>query len=437
MIYPTARAVGLAAIGAPVAAVVALIAPHYWLAGPAWLALTFALVMIDAGLGAFPGQARISLTAPASMPAGSNGEALVQVAFERGGAPAWVELALETCDRIVVEPPRGRANLAERIARARFALRPVRRGRGVLARVWVRWRGALGLVWKQRAETLDRAVLLTLDIQSVKDEAMRLFSRDTPAGARMQRDLGGGSEFHALRDFQIGMDQRQIDWKRSARHGALLVKEHRVERNHPVMLALDCGRLMCEPLAGLPRIDHALNAALLLAYVGLKTGDRVGLFGFGARQTVASGLLSGTGAFAHIQRLAALIDYSPEETNYTLGLTALSAQLGRRSLVVVFTEFADMTSAELMLDNVGRLLRRHLVIFVVLRDEELDSMERQPPESPEDVSRAAVAAALLHERELVVERLRRLGVHVVDAPAERIGPALLSRYLELKRRDLL
>jgi uncharacterized protein (DUF58 family) len=77
------------------------------------------------------------------------------------------------------------------------------------------------------------------------------------------------------------------------------------------------------------------------------------------------------------------------------------------------------------------------VIFVVLRDEELESMAFQAPEEPDDVSRAAVAAAMLHERDVVLERLRRLGVHVVDAPVDRAGPALLSRYLELKRRDLL
>jgi uncharacterized protein (DUF58 family) len=233
------------------------------------------------------------------------------------------------------------------------------------------------------------------------------------------------------------MDRRTIDWKQSARHGTLLAKEFRAERNHPVILALDTGRLMCQPLAGLPRIDHALNAALLLAYVSLKAGDRAGLYGFDARPNISSGPLSGPNAFAHIQRLAASVDYSTEETNYTLGLTQLSGQLSRRTLVVVFTDFADTTSAELMLDNVSRLLSQHLVIFVVMRDDELEDLQRQAPTNADDVSRAVVAAALLRERELVVTRLRRLGVQIVEAPADQIGPALLSRYLDLKRRDLL
>jgi len=437
MIYPTARAVGLAAAGVPVAMAVALLAPQDWLIGPTWVLTVFALALIDAGLSPRRRRARLTLTAPAAMSSNAtDGEALVDIAFDRG-APGTVQVSLDSNDRLRVEPQRAMSRTRDGGARLRFSLTPVRRGRGLLPRVWARWRGPLGLTWKQMTDPADCEVALTLDIRGIKDEAMRLFSRNTLTGARMQRDLGGGSEFHALRDFQTGMDRRTIDWKRSARHGALLAKEFRAERNHTVMLVLDTGRLMCEPVAGAPRIDHALNAALLLAFVSLKAGDRVGLFAFDAKPKVAAAALSGTHAFAHLQQLTAQIDYSTEETNFTLGLTQLNANLRRRSLLVIFTDFADATSAELMLENVGRLLTQHLVLFVVMRDQELEDLERHAPDTPEDVSRAAVAAAMTQERDVVIERVRRLGAHVVEAPVSGIGPALLSRYLELKRRDLL
>ena len=437
MIYPTVRAIGLAAIGTPLALLFGVFAPHLWILGLVWLAAVFALVMADAMLGADRQRAALSLTAPATLTAGVDGEALVQAAFAGGVAPARLQLSLEANVRIDVQPARQTVEVAERLARSRFTLQPTRRGPGVIERIWARWQGPLGLVWKQKVDQVARETPITLNIQAVKDEALRLFSRNALYGARIQFDMGAGSEFHALNEFHAGMDRRTIDWKQSARHGTLLAKEFRAERNHPVILALDTGRLMCEPLAGLPRIDHALNAALLLAYVSLKAGDRAGLFGFDARPNISSGPLSGPNAFAHIQRLAASVDYSTEETNFTLGLTQLHGQLSRRTLVVVFTDFADTTSAELMLDNVSRLLAQHLVIFVVMRDDELEDMQRQAPTNADDVSRAVVAAALLRERELVVTRLRRLGVQIVEAPADRIGPALLSRYLDLKRRDLL
>jgi uncharacterized protein (DUF58 family) len=233
------------------------------------------------------------------------------------------------------------------------------------------------------------------------------------------------------------MDRRTIDWKQSAKHAALLAKEFHTERNQEIVIALDTGRLMCEPLSGQPRIDRALHAALLLSYAALKLGDRVGLFAFDAKPRVSSGTVSGPRAFPLLQRLASRIEYSSEETNYTLALTQLSGEVERRSLIVVFTEFADSTSAELMIENVERLLRRHLVLFVVFHDEELEKLADEEPRESRDVSRAVIADMLLREREVVTTHLRRLGVEIVDAPAKRAGVNLLNAYLELKRRNIL
>jgi uncharacterized protein (DUF58 family) len=203
------------------------------------------------------------------------------------------------------------------------------------------------------------------------------------------------------------------------------------------MMALDAGRVMSEPFAGQPRVDRAVSAALLTAYVALKDGDRVGFFAFDSKPRAASKPIGGERAFATLQRVAAGIDYSANETNYTLGISTLAAGLSRRSLIVIFTEFADTISAELMLGAVGTLLERHLVLFVVLRDEELEAFADAEPKEPADVSRAVAAAGLLQERRLVLARLRHLGVHVLEANAAEAGPALVSTYLGFKRRNLL
>jgi uncharacterized protein (DUF58 family) len=202
-------------------------------------------------------------------------------------------------------------------------------------------------------------------------------------------------------------------------------------------MALDSGRAMCEPLGEVPRIDRAVSAALLTAFVALKDGDRVGFFAFDSRPRAASHPISGPRAFAMLQRVAAGIDYSSQETNYTLGISTLASGLNRRSLIIVFTEFVDSISAELMLHAVDTVLKRHLVLFVVLRDEELEGFTAADPAEPEDISRAVIAAGLLRERRLVLTRLRHLGVHVVEATADTAGPALVSAYVDLKRRNLL
>jgi uncharacterized protein (DUF58 family) len=194
---------------------------------------------------------------------------------------------------------------------------------------------------------------------------------------------------------------------------------------------------MSEPLAGMARLDRAVNASLLLAFVCLKLGDRAGLFAFDARVRANGGVVAGLRGFSALQRQAAQIDYSTEETNFTVGLTALAGRLERRSLIVLFTDFPDTVSAEMMVEHVGRLLKRHIVLFVAMNDEELESLVEAEPLTAADVSRAVTAGVLLRERQAVLTRLRHLGVEVLEAPLARIGPRLVDAYLDLKRRNVL
>jgi len=348
-----------------------------------------------------------------------------------------VEVALGGDERLTVGPLRCAFDIRSGVGSAALSLSPHRRGEAMLGDLWARWVGPLGLAWVQRRDTPSRAIVITPDIQTVREQALRLFDRDATLGLKAQVETGEGSEFHALKEFQTGMDLRSIDWKSSARLGRLLGREHRTERNHPIVLALDCGRLMCEPVDGRPRIDHVINAALLLAFVGLKLGDRVGLFAFDARPRVVTQPAAGAGVFPLIQRQAARIDYSTEETNFTLGISTLAGQLNRRGLVVVFTDFADPTSAELMFENVVRLLRTHAVMFVVLRDTELEAIVDRPPGDADDVSRAVIAGSLLHQREIVLARLARAGAQIVEAAPDRLGAELINRYLDARRRELI
>ena len=435
-LYPTRRAIMLALAGAPVALLVSASAPGLWVVAAGWVLLTAALVAADAALAAPTSGLSLDVAAPGLMGVGRDAAVRVDARFD-AQAPAELEIAVAVDDRLTLAADRSRSRVQDGAASATFALHARRRGAGRLQGVWARWRGPLGLVWRQLRQTSEVVVPVTPDIENVREEGLKLFARDAPVGVKAQLDLGEGAEFHALKEFQTGMDLRAIDWKQSARHGRLVGREYRAERNHNIILALDAGRLMSAPVAGQARIDHAVNAALMLAYVGLKLGDRVGLFSFDARPRLGSGAVAGLGAFPALRRLAAEVDYSTEETNFTLGLTSLAGRLDRRALVVIFTDFADPTSAALMMEHVGRLARTHLILLVTFRDEELEQISAVEPREPDDVSRAVVAGALLRQRENVLTQLRRMGVQILEAPATQIGPALINRYLDVKRRELV
>ncbi|MEI7932117.1 MAG: DUF58 domain-containing protein [Alphaproteobacteria bacterium] len=436
MIYPTRFAVLLMAFGAPVCALLAVLRSELWSLGLVWIAAGGVLLLLDALMCASGRRLAVALTTPEGLYMGRSGQVRIDAGFG-GRGPGSLDIALGGNDKLKLSPDRGRTRMKDGGGALVFDAEPLRRGAGEISKVWLRWRGPLGLVWRQKLERPARRISIVPNIAAVREEAIRLFSRQASFGIKIQREAGEGAEFHALRDFQPGMDIRSVDWKQSARHARLLAKEHRTERNHHIVFAIDSGRTMSEPLAGLPRLDRALNAALLLAFVSLKLGDRVGIFGFDSRVRVASGVVSGVRGFTALQHLAAGIDYSVEETNFTLGLSTLAGDLERRSLIVIFTDFPDSISAELMIENTERLLKRHVVLFIAMRDVDLENLARAEPKTPDDVSRAVTAGALLAERDLVLRRLRHIGVEILEAPLDAIGPDLVSAYLALKQRNVL
>jgi uncharacterized protein (DUF58 family) len=187
-----------------------------------------------------------------------------------------------------------------------------------------------------------------------------------------------------------------------------------------------------------PRLDRAISAGLTAAYVALKGGDRTMLFGFARRPMLASPFLADTRGFARLQQAAAGLDYMlGEEANYTLALATLSARLKRRSLVVLFSDFSDTTAAELMIESLGRLTKRHAVVFVTLEDRELADFADAQPDTIDDLARAVTADSLARQRQLVLTRLRRMGIEVIEAPHDRIGFALIDRYLALRAQEAI
>lgn len=415
---------------------VALALPSLWYLGLLWICLLLAFLAVDAAAGRGRESLAASLHAPPQV--GVGGQFTVHVAARFSGRTPTLEARVGHDERLAPIGGTGGPLAATKDGGSLdLRFQALRRGIASFDRLWLRWRGPFGLVWNQVVLPMESKVAVLPDVRSARDQAITLLQRNALPDGHAQRRAGQGREFEALKDYQPGMGRRMIDWKRSARHGRLLAREFRIEENNSIVLAIDSGRLMCEPVDGLPKVDRAVAAALLSAFIALKGGDMVSLFSFDARPRVASGAVRGSASFAMIQKRAVEIDYSNEETNFTLALTTLAARLDRRSLVIIFTDFVDPISAELMLRTVGRLTERHLVLFMMIRDVELESLADMPPSSGEDVARAVVAGGLLRERQVVIGRLRLLGAHVIEADHQRLGPALVERYLQFKREDLL
>jgi uncharacterized protein (DUF58 family) len=202
-------------------------------------------------------------------------------------------------------------------------------------------------------------------------------------------------------------------------------------------MAFDTGYLMLEPVDGITRLDHAINAGLVLAWVSLQGGDLVGAYGFDAavRQYVGPG--RGISSLARIERATAELAYNHQETNFTLGLAELNTRLKRRALVILFTDFVDTITAELLIDSMQRVANRHIVIFVTQRGSVLQNAVDASPRQFGDVAQAVIAQDFLRERSIVFERLERLGIHCLDVSSQSLPVALINRYLMIKQRGLI
>jgi uncharacterized protein (DUF58 family) len=434
---PTARSGLLAAVGIAIALLPALVDWRLWKLWAAANALLVAAMVCDALLIPRDRSMLARVNWPITMAVGEEGVLELGIST-RGASPKVPVSVLVDLDEIFERQPETPAVLTDGVeALARVRLLPRRRGTGTIAAVWLRVRGPLGLVeWQVRTE-VDRKIAIVPDVRPVRAAALIAVRPSGAAGVKTMHFVGEGSEFDALRDYAPGYDHRAMSWRASARHQRLLVREFRAERDQPVVLAFDTGHLMSEPLDGIPRLDHAITAGLLLASSCLRNGDRVGLFSFAARPGEFRAPVGGTHAFAGIRDWTSRLAYGAEESNYTLALSHLSERLKRRSLVVLMTDFVDVVAAQLMLENVARLTRRHLVLFATLTDPVPRRLLEAEPATIGDLHRAVVAGQFLRERETVLSRLKRLGVHCLDSEPRDLRAGMVERYLWIKRRELI
>ncbi|MBA4761418.1 DUF58 domain-containing protein [Sphingomonas sp.] len=419
MIVPTQRAVALTLVAAPMALLLGVVRPDGWLLAVAWAAGVALLVLLDGLMAPRVRAADLRVEGPSAVDVGGT------VALA-GVTPGLAYAADISSPLEALPSPKRKEDTLDFTA--------TRRGTARLSRIWARAPGPLGLAYRQRSAATEDSIRILPDLRPVREQGMRQFLRSRQFGTRIRPESGDGTEFQSLTDFQPGMERRAIDWKATARHLSLLAREYRTERDNSVVFAVDCGRTMSEPVAGVPRIDRAVSAALLAAFVALKSGDTVRLFGFAGRPTADSGSITGARGFATLHRTAAELDYGAQESNFTLSLVALDQRLQRRSLIIVFSEFTDPTSAELMLTAAARMRKRHRLLFVLFRDIELEAFLEARPETADDVIRANVAHALLRERRIVIERLKRLGIDVLEAGPDDLALALAERYVRDRER---
>lgn len=328
-------------------------------------------------------------------------------------------------------------------------LRPLRRGDQESALVTIRSIGPLGLAGRQSSHRVPWKVRILPPFLSRKHLPSRLARLRELEGHTPALIRGRGTEFDSLREYVIGDDVRSIDWRASARRADVVVRTWRPERDRRVVIVLDTGRtsagrvgidptragLPAPPEAndpsGWPRLDWSMDAALLLAALASRAGDRVDFLAHDRLTRAAVFNAARTELLAQVVEAMAPIEPALLESDARAMVAAVRRRVRRRALVVLLTDLNATSLDEGLIAVLPQLSTRHEVLLAAVADPRVDMLARGRADAAQ-VYDAAAAERARNERRATAARLRRSGVDVVDAPPEELAPALADRYLAMK-----
>lgn len=382
----------------------------------------------------------VTRNAPASTGIGDrvDGEYLVQSRWPHA-------LTLELHDRMpaqvqggvgrtmVVVGPGGTASVP-------FGVTGMARGRATLGEVGVRVRTALGLVTVRYVVPLSDEMLVTPSVSGVR--RLRLLAmqhRLDSVGIRALRRRGEGRGFAGLRDYVLGDDPRDIDWKATARRTKLTTREYTIERSQTVITLIDAGRNMTQLAGRFTRFEHALSSALVLTDVAVAAGDRVGTLVFDDEVRAFVPALQSRGALRRVRDAFVPLTPTLREPDYATAFRFLAAHQRKRALVVFFTDVIDARASQALVAHVTRSAAHHLALVVALRNDAVfeAALLRASGGGETRVYETAAAEELIEAREGALERMRRAGAVVLDVSPRLMTVGVVNRYLEIKARGAL
>jgi uncharacterized protein (DUF58 family) len=318
-------------------------------------------------------------------------------------------------------------------ARLTYKLLPTDRGNFSFGSIYLRCRGALGLAWIDQVIPAAESVQVYPNLLEVRRyEALVRTTLVRAGGYRSKRLPGAGREFSHYRDYTPDDDFRHVSWKATARRGKPITAVHESEHSQDIIFCLDIGRMMAARVGTLTKLDHAINAVLMLTHVSQSFQDNLGLLVFS--HTVHLWLPPAKGHAQHARFLQALYSIKPElcYVNYREAFQYLIGRHPKRALTMVFTDLLDgVVSAEYR--DAARLLRRfHLSLTLAVADVPLQNLAARTPTTTEQMYDVLVARDLLHGRAELLRGLEREGAMVLDTVPERLTIDAVNRYLSLK-----
>ena len=323
-------------------------------------------------------------------------------------------------------PPEGSSSF-------KSTLKPARRGRFTLDRLSVRIEGRLGLGSRQRDIPLQSVLRVHPAFASAEDAELKVRRmRELEVGLRSARGLGGGTDFEQLREYGPDDEVRRVDWVATARVGKPIVRTYRAERNQNVLILLDNGRIMAGRVDGVPRVEHAMDAAMTVTAVATRLGDKCGLVAFDQVVRVVVPPSRNPSQLGTVTEAMHALSPQLDESDYQGAFTEVLSRFKRRSLLILLTDILDSAVTDSLLPALPLISRKHLVMVAAARDPAVESWRTEPVTDSEEAYLRVAAVDSLGRRRRAATMLRSRGALVVDAPTNRLSVDITDAYLKAK-----
>lgn len=368
-----------------------------------------------------PASVRLAETCDSALIIANDGNRTLRASIKDGWQPS---AGIDPERHALTVPARERRRIEAR-------LNPRRRGDLQSNSVTVRSFGPLGMAARQYTAEVPGTLRVLPPFRS---------KRHLPAKLRLLRELdgraavqlrGAGTEFDSLRDYVRGDDIRSIDWRATARRQAVVVRTWRPERDRRVVIVMDTSRTSAARIEDEPRLDTEIEAALLLAVLAERGGDRVDFLAFDRRARARVGSSQKGNLLSSLVQAMAPLEAELIELDWSQIPAQVSGISAHRSLVVLLTSLDSGSAEEGLLPIVGQLAQKHVVVVGAVLDPMLATMRAQRSTGTEAFAAAAAERAIL-DRAAVRAQLRRLGAEVVDEEPQALPPKLADMYIKLK-----
>ena len=256
-------------------------------------------------------------------------------------------------------------------------------------------------------------------------------------GVKKIRRIGQSYEFEQIKEYVLGDDLRNVNWKATARTGELKVNHFEEEKSQQVYTIIDKSRTMNMPFDGMSLLDYAINASLVISNVALQKQDKAGLITFSDK---IGNTVKAQNDPGHISKIIQMLYKEKErevEANYELLYQLSNRLIHGRSLLFLFTNVESMYSLERILPILRKLNQRHILIVIFFKNSDLETYAHSDAKNTEEIYLKTIAEKMSVEKEKLSLSLNTYGIQTIFTDPENLTLNTVNKYLELKARGMI